>query len=142
MQPWRQMTYKFLNTIIDDLFAFVISMPILHRIAVFRDDLIFVLFLYQRYIYRVDYTRVNEFGMQLTDEERKKLELQNNNNNNNKKQDDNIINNAKGTIESVNGAADDVKQNSSSNASNNSNGLRQRHQTTSSKTESTVDSVD
>ncbi len=34
--PWRQMTYKFLNTIIDDLFAFVIKMPILHRISVFR----------------------------------------------------------------------------------------------------------
>lgn len=34
--PWRQMTYKFLNTIIDDLFAFVIRMPLLHRISVFR----------------------------------------------------------------------------------------------------------
>ncbi len=27
------MTYKFLNTIIDDLFAFVIKMPILHRLS-------------------------------------------------------------------------------------------------------------
>ena len=27
--PWRQMTYKFLNTIIDDLFAFVIKMPLI-----------------------------------------------------------------------------------------------------------------
>ena len=35
--PWRQMTYKFLNTIIDDLFAFVIKMPALHRLSVFRD---------------------------------------------------------------------------------------------------------
>lgn len=35
--PWRQMTYKFLNTIIDDLFAFVIKMPTLHRLSVFRD---------------------------------------------------------------------------------------------------------
>ncbi|KAG1679660.1 hypothetical protein FOA52_006177 [Chlamydomonas sp. UWO 241] len=60
--PWRQMTYKFLNTIIDDLFAFVIKMPLLHRLSVFRDDLIFVIFLYQRWIYRVDNTRVNEFG--------------------------------------------------------------------------------
>jgi hypothetical protein len=34
--PWRQMTYKFLNTIIDDLFAFVIKMPTLHRLSVFR----------------------------------------------------------------------------------------------------------
>ncbi|KDD74795.1 Cleft lip and palate transmembrane protein 1, partial [Helicosporidium sp. ATCC 50920] len=40
--PWRQMTYKFLNTIIDDLFAFVIKMPILHRLSVFRDDVVFL----------------------------------------------------------------------------------------------------
>jgi len=60
--PWRQMTFKFLNTIIDDLFAFVIKMPTLHRLAVFRDDLIFLVFLYQRWIYPVDKTRVNEFG--------------------------------------------------------------------------------
>jgi hypothetical protein len=56
------MTYKFLNTIIDDLFAFVIKMPLLHRLSVFRDDVIFCIFLYQRWIYRVDPTRVNEFG--------------------------------------------------------------------------------
>ncbi|CAG9463882.1 unnamed protein product [Pedinophyceae sp. YPF-701] len=65
--PWRQMTYKFLNTIIDDLFAFVIKMPLLHRLAVFRDDLVFLVFLYQRWIYRVDPTRVNEFGFSATD---------------------------------------------------------------------------
>jgi hypothetical protein len=45
--PWRQMTYKFLNTIIDDLFAFVIKMPTLHRLSVFRDDIVFMVFLYQ-----------------------------------------------------------------------------------------------
>eukprot|EP00897_Mesotaenium_endlicherianum_P010270 jgi/Mesen1/9271/ME000060S08709 len=60
--PWRQMTYKFLNTIIDDLFAFVIKMPLLHRLSVFRDDIVFCIFLYQRYIYPVDKTRINEFG--------------------------------------------------------------------------------
>eukprot|EP00249_Psilotum_nudum_P023304 c28823_g1_i1 orf=423-2327(-) len=60
--PWRQMTYKFLNTIIDDLFAFVIKMPILHRLSVFRDDVIFLIYLYQRWIYPVDKSRVNEFG--------------------------------------------------------------------------------
>lgn len=27
------MSYKFLNTIIDDLFAFVIKMPLLHRLS-------------------------------------------------------------------------------------------------------------
>mmetsp|Transcript_13857 Transcript_13857/g.24278 ORF Transcript_13857/g.24278 Transcript_13857/m.24278 type:complete len:620 (+) Transcript_13857:140-1999(+) len=60
--PWRQMTYKFLNTIIDDLFAFVIKMPLLHRLSVFRDDLVFLVYIYQRWIYRVDLKRVNEFG--------------------------------------------------------------------------------
>lgn len=60
--PWRQMTYKFLNTIIDDLFAFVIKMPTLHRLSVFRDDLIFLIYVYQRWIYPVDKKRVNEFG--------------------------------------------------------------------------------
>ncbi|KAG2428128.1 hypothetical protein HXX76_011808 [Chlamydomonas incerta] len=60
--PWRQMTYKFLNTIIDDLFAFVIKMPLLHRLSVFRDDVVFLVYLYQRWVYRVDKTRANEFG--------------------------------------------------------------------------------
>ena len=60
--PWRQMSYKFCNTIIDDLFAFVIQMPTLHRIAVFRADVVFCGFLYQRWIYRVDKTRVTAFG--------------------------------------------------------------------------------
>lgn len=66
--PWRQMTYKFLNTIIDDLFAFVIKMPTLHRLSVFRDDLIFLIYVYQRWIYPVDKKRVNEFGFVGEDE--------------------------------------------------------------------------
>ncbi|VVB17367.1 unnamed protein product [Arabis nemorensis] len=49
--------YKFLNTIIDDLFAFVIKTPILHQLSVFRDD---VIFLYQRWVYPVDKTHVND----------------------------------------------------------------------------------
>ena len=59
---WRTMSYKSINTFIDDLFAFVIKMPIMHRLACLRDDLIFFISLYQRYKYRTDYTRVNEFG--------------------------------------------------------------------------------
>ncbi len=35
--PWRMMTYKALNTFIDDLFAFVIKMPTMYRIGCFRD---------------------------------------------------------------------------------------------------------
>uniref|UniRef100_A0A0D9W5C3 Transmembrane CLPTM1 family protein n=1 Tax=Leersia perrieri TaxID=77586 RepID=A0A0D9W5C3_9ORYZ len=66
--PWRQMTYKFLNTIIDDLFAFVIKMPMLHRLSVFRDDVIFLIYLYQRWVYPVDKKRVNEYGFGGEDE--------------------------------------------------------------------------
>lgn len=61
--PWRMLTYKFLNTFIDDIFAFIIKMPTLYRLGCFRDDLIFLVYLYQRWIYRVDLKRVNEFGV-------------------------------------------------------------------------------
>lgn len=60
--PWRMMTYKFLNTFIDDIFAFVIKMPTMYRLGCFRDDIVFFIFLYQRWIYKVDTKRVNEFG--------------------------------------------------------------------------------
>jgi hypothetical protein len=60
--PWRQLTYKFLSTIVDDLFAFVIKMPTLHRLAVFRDDLVFVVYLIQWKVYGVDRARRNEYG--------------------------------------------------------------------------------
>ena len=60
--PARAMTYKFLNTFIDDLFAFTIKMPLLHRLATLRDDVIFFVYLYQGWKYKVDYSRVNEFG--------------------------------------------------------------------------------
>ncbi|ESO06447.1 hypothetical protein HELRODRAFT_64937 [Helobdella robusta] len=60
--PWRMLTYKALNTFIDDLFAFVIRMPMLYRLGCFRDDIIFCIYLYQRWIYRVDPKRINEFG--------------------------------------------------------------------------------
>merc|ERR1719154_100230 len=56
------MTYKALNTFIDDIFAFVIKMPTMYRIGCFRDDIVFFIFLYQRYIYKEDKSRVNEFG--------------------------------------------------------------------------------
>jgi len=70
--PRRAMVYKciphlmrtniVLNTIVDDLFSFCISMPTLHRLACFRDDVIFVIYLYQMYVYKVDKSRVNEYG--------------------------------------------------------------------------------
>ena len=60
--PWRMMTYKALNTFIDDIFAFVIKMPTMYRLGCFRDDIVFFIFLYQRYIYKEDKSRVNEYG--------------------------------------------------------------------------------
>ena len=36
------------------MFAFIIKMPTMHRLSAFRDDIIFFIFLYQRWIYRVD----------------------------------------------------------------------------------------
>ncbi|KAK4580275.1 hypothetical protein LTR86_000478 [Recurvomyces mirabilis] len=67
--PGRAMAYKFLNTFIDDLFAFTIKMPILHRLATLRDDVIFFVYLYQAWAYKVDHTRVNEFGQGGDDDE-------------------------------------------------------------------------
>ena len=46
-------------------------MPTLHRAACFRDDIVFVVFLYQRWIYRVDTSRRNEFGTTGDEEESK-----------------------------------------------------------------------
>ncbi|KAL3320641.1 Cleft lip and palate transmembrane protein 1 like protein [Cichlidogyrus casuarinus] len=61
--PWRMLTYKALNTFIDDLFAFIIKAPTLYRLGCLRDDVIFFIYLYQRWIYPTDPTRVNEFGV-------------------------------------------------------------------------------
>jgi hypothetical protein len=44
-------------------------MPTLHRLATLRDDVIFFVYLYQSYKYKVDYTRVNEFGQGGDDEQ-------------------------------------------------------------------------
>ncbi|KAI9831963.1 MAG: hypothetical protein M1826_002691 [Phylliscum demangeonii] len=60
--PRKAMMYKFLNTFIDDLFAWTIKMPTLHRLATLRDDVVFFVYLWQAYKYRTDYTRINEFG--------------------------------------------------------------------------------
>jgi len=67
--PMKAFLYKSLNTVIDDLFSFIIKMPLMHRLACFRDDIVFVIFLYQRWIYPVDKSRVNEYG-QVVEEER------------------------------------------------------------------------
>ncbi|XP_037385858.1 lipid scramblase CLPTM1L isoform X1 [Talpa occidentalis] len=60
--PWKAFTYKAFNTFIDDVFAFIITMPTSHRLACFRDDVVFLVYLYQRWLYPVDKSRVNEYG--------------------------------------------------------------------------------
>ncbi|KAL6072918.1 Cleft lip and palate transmembrane protein 1 like protein, variant 2 [Balamuthia mandrillaris] len=37
--PWKTFMYKALNTFVDDLFAFIIKMPTMHRLACFRDGI-------------------------------------------------------------------------------------------------------
>ncbi|KAG7447533.1 cleft lip and palate transmembrane 1 [Guyanagaster necrorhizus] len=66
--PMKSMIYKTLSTVVDDLFAFCIKMPFLHRLACFRDDVVFLIFLYQRWIYRIDPKRVNEYGQVMVEE--------------------------------------------------------------------------
>ena len=60
--PWRVLAYKSLNTFIDDLFSFIIRMPIEARISCFRDDIVFFIYLYQRWLYPVDASRPVEGG--------------------------------------------------------------------------------
>jgi len=66
--PWKTFMYKALNTFVDDLFAFIIKMPTMHRLSCLRDDLIFVVYLYQRWCYGVDAKRANEYGQVELDE--------------------------------------------------------------------------
>ncbi|XP_062846865.1 lipid scramblase CLPTM1L [Trichomycterus rosablanca] len=66
--PWKAFMYKAFNTFIDDVFAFIITMPTSHRLACFRDDAVFIIYLYQRWLYPVDKTRVNEYGVSYDEE--------------------------------------------------------------------------
>eukprot|EP00658_Telonema_sp_P-2_P013171 TRINITY_DN14993_c0_g4_i1.p1 TRINITY_DN14993_c0_g4~~TRINITY_DN14993_c0_g4_i1.p1 ORF type:complete len:529 (+),score=107.06 TRINITY_DN14993_c0_g4_i1:57-1643(+) len=56
--PWRRFVYRAINTFIDDLFSFIIRMPTMHRISCFRDDVVFLVYLWQRQVYPVDKDRV------------------------------------------------------------------------------------
>ncbi|KAG6910151.1 hypothetical protein DXG01_012910 [Tephrocybe rancida] len=87
--PMKAMIYKTLSTVVDDFFAyetilglqscqdptdkrhfnrFCIKMPFLHRLACFRDDVVFLVFLYQRWIYRIDPKRINEYGQVMAED--------------------------------------------------------------------------
>ena len=67
--PWKVFVYKLFNTFVDDVFAFLIEMPLKHKIMTLRDDVVFVVFLAQAYTYRIDKTRANEFGFAYEQEE-------------------------------------------------------------------------
>lgn len=60
--PWRVLGFRFVNTFIDDLFAFIIRMPTMARISCFRDDIVFIIYLGQRFMYPVDTSRPTEGG--------------------------------------------------------------------------------
>lgn len=60
--PWKVFVYKIFNTFVDDVFAFMIQMPLKHKLMTLRDDVVFFIFLIQAYMYRVDKSRINEFG--------------------------------------------------------------------------------
>jgi len=60
--------YKSLNTFIDDLFSFIIRMPTMARVSCFRDDVVFFIYLYQRWLYPVDTSRPVEGGGDGSDE--------------------------------------------------------------------------
>ena len=60
--PWASFVYRALNTFIDDLFALIVRMPTMHRVACMRDDIIFFALLYQRYLYRRRRTKAYDGG--------------------------------------------------------------------------------
>ncbi|OUC49732.1 cleft lip and palate transmembrane protein 1 [Trichinella nativa] len=66
--PWKAFMYKAFNTFIDDVFAYIFKMPTSHRLACFRDDIVFLIYLYQRWLYPVDKRRTNEFGISYDDD--------------------------------------------------------------------------
>lgn len=67
--PIRAFMFKLFNTFIDDIFVLLMKMPLKHRLMALRDDVIFLGFLYQWWIYPSDKSRVNEFGYQYSTHE-------------------------------------------------------------------------
>jgi len=62
--PWRALTYKAMNTFVDDIAAFLIDIPLMHRLSCFRDDIVFFVYIFQRWKYRVDRTRPSIYAEQ------------------------------------------------------------------------------
>ena len=64
------------NTFIDDLFAFIIRMPTMARMSCFRDDVVFIIYLWQRYLYPVDTSRPVEGVATVAEGEKKEKKKQ------------------------------------------------------------------
>jgi hypothetical protein len=50
--PWKVLTYQAINTFIDDIFALCIRMPEVQKYSVFRDDIVFLICCFQRWLYK------------------------------------------------------------------------------------------
>lgn len=68
--PIHGLFYKLFQTVIDDIFALLVKMPWKHKLMTLRDDVIFVFFIYQWFVYPSDPERVNEFGYQYSQPEK------------------------------------------------------------------------
>ena len=49
--PMRGLLYRAVTIVVDDVFAFAVDSPTLHRVSVFRDDAVFLVALFQRWLY-------------------------------------------------------------------------------------------
>ena len=57
------------------MFAVLIDMPLKHRVMTLRDDVIFAVILWQKWKYKVDYKRVNDFGYAFEEKENENGEI-------------------------------------------------------------------
>ena len=59
--PTKLLVYKIIATFADDAYAWLLEMPPKFWLMTLRDDVVFVVFLYQRWAYRVDGSRQHEY---------------------------------------------------------------------------------
>lgn len=69
----NMMVYKIFNTFVDDAFAWLVDSPVKWKVMCLRDDVIFGVLCYQKWVYKTDYGRENDFGI-VFEEERGRIE--------------------------------------------------------------------
>uniref|UniRef100_A0A8C8IN70 Lipid scramblase CLPTM1L n=1 Tax=Oncorhynchus tshawytscha TaxID=74940 RepID=A0A8C8IN70_ONCTS len=62
MAPQLFINFKVFNTFVNDAFACVFSTHPSHQLGCFRDEILFLLYLYQRRLYSTNKTRCREYG--------------------------------------------------------------------------------